>query len=211
MHERARLRERSKPGFRDACVAPAERLRPASRSAPRTGAADARRYRRALERNVAAQSLPPRRRGRRKVIDKFRPRSLGGPKWLWPMAGCRCSFQREIVGARGRPGETCGLDLDSASAAALRSAAPSMRGDAEAARATAQPALDALHGAGLRDRYGALEAEILLPSAQALRTLGRRDEACAAVQRALRLRGASLGEMSPLVSEARQAAAGCSS
>jgi hypothetical protein len=37
------------------------------------------------------------------------PRSPGGPKRLWPMAGCRCGFQREIVGARGRPGETCGL------------------------------------------------------------------------------------------------------
>jgi len=51
--------------------------------------------------NMAAQSLPPRRRGRRKVIDNFRPRSPGGAKWLWPVAGWRCSFQRESVGARG--------------------------------------------------------------------------------------------------------------
>jgi hypothetical protein len=37
------------------------------------------------------------------------PRSPDGPNWLWPMTGCRCSFQRKIVGARGRPGETSGL------------------------------------------------------------------------------------------------------
>ena len=47
------------------------------------------------------------------------PRSPGGPKWLWPMACCRCSFQREIVGARGRPGETSGLGSATPSLAGL--------------------------------------------------------------------------------------------
>jgi hypothetical protein len=59
--------------------------------------------------NMAAQSLPPRRRGRR-----ANPRSPDEPKWFWPMAGCRCSFQREMVGARGRPSETSGLELGNA-------------------------------------------------------------------------------------------------
>ena len=37
------------------------------------------------------------------------PRSPGRPNWLGPSAGYRRSLRRQIVDARGRPGETSGL------------------------------------------------------------------------------------------------------
>ena len=48
------------------------------------------------------------------------PRSPGHPKWLGPSAGDRRGFQRQIVDARGRPGETSGLVRPGAPAAQHR-------------------------------------------------------------------------------------------
>jgi hypothetical protein len=51
------------------------------------------------------------------------PRSPGRPKWLGPSAGYRRGLRRQVVDARGRPGETSGLG-GLARRPGLRSACP---------------------------------------------------------------------------------------
>ncbi len=114
------------------------------------------------------------------------------------------ALSRMVSGPAGVP-----LWPETLRAQARRADAMLLLGRPAEARASAQGAIDALAASGLRKYYQAIEAEALLALGRALQAEGRQSSACAALDAALHLRLASLGDRSAYVTQTELVLAEC--